>query len=80
VEVEDRFSALMLDKFVSKERKFFLPISNSEVLNIGHLEKLLVSDKSHAKHGKTHLFAKGLFSGLVGLGEKFEFFEVPLPK
>ena len=44
----------------------------------GHLEKLLVSDKSHAKHGKTHLFAKGLFSGLVGLGEKFEFFEVPI--
>jgi hypothetical protein len=46
-------------------------------LTLGHLEKLLVSDKSHAKHGKTHLFAKGLFSGLVGLGEKFEFFEVP---
>jgi hypothetical protein len=43
----------------------------------GHLEKLLISDKSHLKHGKTHLFAKGLFSGLVGLGEKFEFFEVP---
>jgi hypothetical protein len=43
----------------------------------GHLEKLLVSDKSHAKHGKTHLFAKGLFSSLVGLGKKFEFFEVP---
>jgi hypothetical protein len=34
VEVEDRFSALMLDKFVSKERKFSLPISNSEILNI----------------------------------------------
>ena len=46
--------------------------------NIGHLEKLLVSNKSHVKHGKTHLFAKGLFSGLAGLGEKFEFFEVPL--
>jgi hypothetical protein len=43
----------------------------------GHFEKLLVSDKSHVKHGKTYLFAKSLFSGLVGLGEKFEFFEVP---
>jgi hypothetical protein len=48
-----------------------------QVFQQGHLEKLLVSDKSHAKHGKIHLFAKGLFSGLVGLGEKFEFFEVP---
>ena len=46
-------------------------------LTLGHLEKLLVSNKSHVKHGKTHLLAKGLFSGLVGLGEKFEFFEVP---
>jgi hypothetical protein len=45
---------------------------------LGHLEKLLVSDKSHVKHGKIHLLAKGLFSGLIGLGEKFEFFEVPL--
>ena len=43
----------------------------------GHLEKLLVSDKSHVKHDKTYLFAKSLFSGLVGLDEKFEFFEVP---
>ena len=48
------------------------------VVVVGHLEKLLVSDKSHVKHGKTHLFAKSLFSGLVGLGEKFEFFEVPI--
>ena len=47
------------------------------VVVVGHLEKLLVSDKSHVKHGKTHLFAKSLFSGLVGLGEKFEFFEGP---
>ena len=38
---------------------------------------MLVSDKSHVKHGKTYLFAKSLFSVLVGLGEKFEFFEVP---
>jgi hypothetical protein len=29
--------------------------------NLGHLEKLLVSDNSHVKHGKTHLFAKSLF-------------------
>ena len=47
------------------------------VVVVGHLEKLLVSDKSHVKHGKTYLFAKSLFSGLVGLGEKFEFFEGP---
>jgi len=47
------------------------------VVVVGHLEKLLVSDKSHVKHGKTHLFTKSLFSGLVGLGEKFEFFEGP---
>jgi hypothetical protein len=44
---------------------------------VGHLEKLLASDKSHVKHGKTYLFTEGPFSGLVGLGEKFEFFEVP---
>jgi len=47
-------------------------------ITYGHLEKLLVIDKSHVKHGKIHLFAKGLFSGLFGLGEKFEFFEVPI--
>ena len=52
--------------------------SKAQGICYGHLEKLLVSDKSHAKHGKTHLFAKGLFSGLVGLGEKFEFPEVPI--
>jgi hypothetical protein len=49
----------------------------NERLSRGHLEKSLVSDKSHVKHGKIHLFAKGLFSGLFGLGEKFDFFEVP---
>ena len=43
----------------------------------GHLEKLLVGDKSHVKHGKTFLLAKSLFPGLAGLIEKFEFFEVP---
>ena len=33
VEVEDRFSALKLDNFVSKERNFSLPISNSEIIS-----------------------------------------------
>jgi hypothetical protein len=47
-------------------------------LKIGHLEKLLVSDKSHMKRGKIHLFAKGFLSGLVGLGEKFEFSRCPI--
>jgi hypothetical protein len=46
----------------------------------GHLEKLLVNDKSHAKHDKTYLFVKGLFSGLVGIGEKYKFFEVLLSR
>ena len=32
------------------------------------------------KHGKTYLFARSLFSGLVGLGEKFEFFEGPFSR
>jgi hypothetical protein len=55
------------------------PINIPWVINwLGHLEKSLVSDKSHVKHGMIHLFAKGFFSGLFGLGEKFDFFEVPI--